>query len=109
MRVYYDSCTLSLSLSFIYALVDELCVVNEVLVRGTRIVIPAQLRTRVLENAHEGHPGIVRMKDRLRSKVWWPGIDAEAEKYVRTCDSCQKVSKNITVEECSRLLHFRLS
>lgn len=42
------------------------------------------------------------MKNRLRSKVWWPGIDAEAERFVRSCDSCQKVDKNITVEKCSR-------
>ena len=37
--------------------------------RGMRIVIPVSLRKRVLELAHEGHQGIVKTKDRLRSKV----------------------------------------
>ncbi|XP_044766669.1 uncharacterized protein K02A2.6-like [Coccinella septempunctata] len=31
------------------------------------------------------------MKERLRSKVWWPGIDREADTFVHTCDECQKV------------------
>ncbi|XP_044766455.1 uncharacterized protein K02A2.6-like [Coccinella septempunctata] len=42
------------------------------------------------------------MKERLRSKVWWPGIDREADTFVRTCDECQKVGKSITLQEMSR-------
>ena len=44
-------------------------------VRGTRLVIPIKLRKQVLDLAHEGHQGIVKTKQRLRTKVWWPGID----------------------------------
>ena len=32
------------------------------------------------------------MEQRLRSKVWWPGIDREAEKFCKTCHGCQLVS-----------------
>ena len=43
----------------------------------------------VLELAHEGgHPGIMAIKQRLRSKVWWPGIDKAAEKICKTCRGC---------------------
>ena len=70
----------------------ELCVIGKIILRGTRIVIPSKLRPRVLSLAHEGHPGIVSMKQRLRSKVWWPGIDREAEKFCKTCHGCQLVS-----------------
>ena len=84
------------------ALVDELCIVNDILLRGSRIVIPSSLRKQVLQNAHEGHPGIVKMKDRLRSKVWWPGIDREAENFVRCCEECQKVGKDITIQQMKR-------
>ena len=59
----------------------ELCAIGKLVLRGTRIVIPSKLRTGVLVLAHEGHPGIVSMKQRLRSKVWWPGIDRQAEKF----------------------------
>lgn len=63
------------SLKYFKIIKEELCFYNNILLRGTRIVIPKGLRARVLELAHEGHPGIVAMKHRLRSKVWWPGID----------------------------------
>ena len=65
------------------------CVVN----RGTRIVPPASLRDRILELAHEGHQGIVKTKERLRTKVWWPGIDRQAELKCKTCHGCQIVSQ----------------
>ena len=64
-------------------------VVGHVLLRGCRIVIPHDLRERVLKLAHEGHQGIVKCKDRLRSKVWWPGIDKAIERVCRTCHGCQ--------------------
>ena len=61
--------------------------------KGTRIIVPQELRDRVLQIAHEGHPGIVSMKKRLRSKVWWPGIDKEVERFFQTCHSCQLVGR----------------
>lgn len=74
------------------AISTELCQVGFVTLRGTRIVVPQSLRQRIMKIAHQGHPGIVKMKTLLRTKVWWPGIDKEAEKFCRTCRSCQIVS-----------------
>ena len=71
---------------------SELCVIGKLILRGTRIVIPSKLRPQVLTLAHEGHPGIISMKQRLRSKVWWPGIDREVERFCKTCHGCQLVS-----------------
>ena len=59
----------------------ELCTVGNLLLRGTRIVIPTSLRKQILELGHEGHPGIVIMKQRLRSKIWWPKIDSDIEQW----------------------------
>ena len=73
-----------------YELVShELACIGQVALRGTRIVVPRKLRGRVLDLAHEGHQGIVKTKQRLRSKVWWPGVDKEAEKKCRECLGCQ--------------------
>lgn len=71
---------------------SELCFSDNILLRGTKIVIPEILRSRVLEAAHEGHPGIGLMKRRLRSKVWWPKIDAQTEKFVQKCYGCTLVA-----------------
>ncbi|KAK2578201.1 hypothetical protein KPH14_000928 [Odynerus spinipes] len=35
------------------------------------------------------------MKQRLRSKVWWDGIDKDAEKMVKSCRGCQLVRKTV--------------
>lgn len=71
---------------------QELCWVDGVLLRGYKIVIPKSLRQRVLELAHESHQGIVAMKGRLRSKVWWPGIDKDVETFVKKCKECLLIS-----------------
>ena len=57
----------------------ELCTYGQLVLRGTRIVLPSKLRPRALALAHEGHLGIVGTKQNLRSKVWWPGMDRAAE------------------------------
>jgi len=49
---------------------QELCNYGNLLLRGTRIIIPKELHNRVLELAHEDHQGIVKTKSMLRIKVW---------------------------------------
>lgn len=71
---------------------EELCWVNGILLRGQRLVIPISLRPRSLQLAHEGHQGVVAMKGRLRTKVWWPNIDKDVEKFVKDCKECILVS-----------------
>ena len=71
---------------------DELTATDSLLLRGSRIVIPASLQSTTLQLAHEGHQGIVRTKQLLREKVWWPGIDKDVEHLIRSCISCQAQS-----------------
>ena len=58
---------------------NELTDIGHVSLRGTTIVVPTSLRKRVAELAHEGYQWIVKMKERLRSNVWWPRIDKDVE------------------------------
>nr|XP_039248050.1 uncharacterized protein K02A2.6-like [Styela clava] len=55
-----------------YQVRDDLTVIDGLLLRGTRLVIPASLRLDILEKIHEGHMGIVKCRSRARSSVWWP-------------------------------------
>ena len=52
-----------------------------------RKVIPENLSEKLLNLGHEGHPSIVWMK-RLRSKLWWPGMDTDVEKHCKAYLKC---------------------
>ena len=56
---------------------------------GLRVVIPPGHRERLLEELHEDHPGMSRMKALARSYFWWPGLDKEIENKVKSCMACQ--------------------
>ena len=56
---------------------------------GNRVVIPPQGRKAVLQELHEGHPGMCKMKGLARMYVWWPKIDANIEEAVCLCPTCQ--------------------
>ena len=48
----------------------ELAVVDGLVLRGERIVVPQTLREAMVKIAHEGHQGIVRTKQLLRAHVY---------------------------------------
>lgn len=66
----------------------ELCTSGDLLLRGARIVIPESLQQRTLDLAHGTHCGEAGMKQLLRTKVWWPGIDKMVGNYVKRCREC---------------------
>jgi len=71
---------------------DELSAVSNLLLRGTRIVMPVSLQSRAVRLAHEGHQGIVKTKAIIREKIWFPGIDYMVENLVKSCHPCQVVT-----------------
>ena len=70
---------------------DELSIVDKMVVKGSRIVIPRCLQDRMVKLAHQGHQGIVRTKASHRSCCWFPGINKETELAVRRCIPSQVV------------------
>ena len=71
---------------------NELSVKDSIILKGNKIIIPKSLQPRVLDLAHESHQGIVRTKQLLRAKVWWPSIDEDALNKIKTCHACQVTS-----------------
>ena len=57
----------------------------DLVMRDYHIVIPSTLQKRVVELAHEGHQGMSKTKELIRTKVWFPGIDAAVEESVKRC------------------------
>ncbi len=46
---------------------------DQIILRGSKIVLPESLRLKAIHIAHEGHQGLVKTKQLLREKVWYPG------------------------------------
>ncbi|XP_057312279.1 uncharacterized protein K02A2.6-like [Hydractinia symbiolongicarpus] len=69
----------------------HLSVSKEIVMCDNKIVAPEELKHRVIDLAHKGHQGIVRTKQRLRTKVWWPAMNADVENFIRHCHPCQVV------------------
>ena len=66
----------------------ELSVENELLLKGSRIVAPTELRSEMLDKLHEGHLGITKCHARARQSVWWPGISQHLAEKVKNCVGC---------------------
>ena len=66
-----------------YARRDELTMSQWCLMWGIRVVIPTKLCSQVLDEMHDGHLGVVKMKSFARSRVWWPGIDKDLESLAK--------------------------
>ncbi len=62
---------------------------DQIILRGSKIVLPESLRLKAIHIAHEGHQGLVKTKQLLREKVWYPGIDKLAKNAVDACILCQ--------------------
>ena len=70
----------------------ELSLEQNCLLWGRKVVIPNQLRNRILQELHEcGHLGITRMKALARSHFWWPKLDGSIETMARQCAACKQV------------------
>lgn len=58
------------------------------------ITIPELLGNKLIELSHENHPGIVRTKQQLRERYWWPCLDKQVENAVHNCHICQAADKS---------------
>ncbi|KAK6757826.1 hypothetical protein RB195_015570 [Necator americanus] len=64
------------------------------LLTASRRVVPKSLRYLVLSTLHKAHPGKTRVKMLARSFVYWPTMDSDIEKLVKTyprCDPWQRI------------------
>jgi len=63
-----------------------------------QIVVPASLRPKLLQIAHEisaaGHLGVAKTKSRLKRHFFWPSISGDTKSFCRSCDVCQRLGKD---------------
>jgi hypothetical protein len=95
--------SLSSELKIYHQVRNELSIEDGYIVRNEdRIVVPPSLQKKLLKLSHLGHPGIVRMKRKVRETYWWPTLNQDIERQVKYCQPCQasgKSAKSETIPE----------
>ncbi|XP_029171893.1 uncharacterized protein K02A2.6-like [Nylanderia fulva] len=61
------------------------------ILRDGRVLVPRKLRKKILQELHEEHFGIIKMKAMARRYCWWPGIDNDLENVARNCENCNLI------------------
>ena len=59
-----------------------------VLLKDHQIIIPKKLQHPILQIAHSQHQGILKTKNVLCQKVWWPTLNHDAKEFIKHCHSC---------------------
>ena len=68
----------------------DLSIEYDCLLRGSRVVVPPNLRSRVVDELHKGHPGNAKIKSLAQQYVWWPGLGGYLAERVKQCTPCQE-------------------
>jgi hypothetical protein len=79
----------------------QLTTIGKLVYKGDIIVMPdaadqpgaTNLRIKMLDIAHEGHPGQTVMKRFLRAHIWFPQMDPEVDAIVQGCLQCQAATE----------------
>ncbi|CAH0380494.1 unnamed protein product [Bemisia tabaci] len=67
---------------------------GDIVYRGNRVYIPQSLRGQILKELHETHSGITKTKQLARRYVYWPSIDSDIEKLIKSCEQCMLSQKS---------------
>lgn len=73
---------------------EEFTLQSDCILRGVRVVIPTNLRKKVLDELHSAHFGISKMKALARAYCWWPRIDHDIEAMISNCNECLENANN---------------
>lgn len=65
---------------------DELSVENDLIMKGSRIVIPHDLRTGLLNRLHVGHTGVEKTLRQARDILFWPGLTKDITDLILNCN-----------------------
>ena len=65
-------------------------VCGNLLLFGTKIVVPPSKQLETLQKIHQGHQGFQKCRLRISTSVWWLGITRDLKKFIKECPTCQQ-------------------
>ena len=77
---------------------EEISMINGILFKNHKVIIPKSMQRDMLEKLHRSHLGIVKTKQRARDIMYWPGMNQQIENIIGECSSCLKYQRANTKE-----------
>ena len=77
-----------------WAFKDQLSVMEGLVFKEDKLVIPSQLRPEMLNKIHEAHLGMEKCKARARGVMYWPGMCKDIDETVAKCATCNKYQRS---------------
>ena len=68
---------------------DELTVLDGLVMKGNRIVIPKSMQADTLDRLHDAHQGLTSTLQRARRVVYWPRMQDDITELIQKCEECQ--------------------
>jgi len=66
----------------------HLTVEDTLIFNGTKLYIPDEFQSTVLQKAHETHQGSQAMTNQLKSEFWWPNLSFDIIVFLKRCRAC---------------------
>ena len=77
---------------------NDISIIDGVIFKDEKYVVPTSLRDKLITFSHEGHMGMSKCKSRLRQFYWWPNLNESVEAKVRTCPCCREPHRDSPVQ-----------
>ena len=71
-----------------YSIRDQITVVNELVLKCDRLIVPSTLQKGAIQGIHNGHQGTDKCQMRARDSVCWPGISNQIKQITSSCSHC---------------------
>ena len=84
---------------FYWGIQEKLSVIDGLIFKGLRLIVPSGMHNEMLKQIHEGHMGIEKSQRRARESIYWPGISKDIKEVCRACLTCIEYSKAQQQEE----------
>ena len=73
---------------------EELSVVDDILLKQDRIIVPISLRGEVMKNLHASHLGIEKSLRLARDLLFWPNFSNDIKNMIYSCEICNRLRNN---------------
>ena len=77
---------------------DELAILDGVVYKGPRVVIPTSMRGDMLKRLHVSPQGIEATLRRARQTMFWHGMAVDVKQNIANCNTCRKDAPEQTKE-----------